>query len=307
MNTDIIHSPGKHKQWNESFYFNWYDKKQQICSFTRIGLTPNTGQKNMFLFFMLPQREKLGVRKNKSLGELPSEENLKLSVDELTFTRMKSEKEWHLSYDGILVDPYQEHNAPVPVQFDLDFVGLHPLFNYRDCPISSIQEKLSKNVASEHFEQYGKVTGTLTIDDKHYDINALGERDHSWGVRNWTSPKRWVWLTCQFNNDFAFNITKLTVAEGDIDAGFIHVNKRNLPIKQVSIDTAYSKHNEPILFTLSLTTITDENFEVQASVKDKIHVPFQNGKTKSMMYENLAKYTYNDRVGYGIAEYLIKQ
>jgi hypothetical protein len=26
-----------------------------------------------------------------------------------------------------------------------------------------------------------------------------------------------------------------------------------------------------------------------------------------MMYENLAKYTYKNSVGYGIAEYLIKQ
>lgn len=307
MNTDILHPAKKHDQWNESFYFNWYDQKQQICSFTRIGLTPNTNQKNMFLFFMFPQRKKLGMRKNESLGELPLEENLQLSVDELSFTRKESEKEWHLSYDGTLVNPYQEHNASVPVQFDLDFVGLHPIFNYRDCPLSKVQEKLSQNVASEHLEQYGKVTGTLTVADEHYEINALGERDHSWGVRNWTDPKRWVWLTCQFNKDFAFNITKLTVAEGDIDAGFIHVNKRTLPIKKVSIDTAYSKHNEPILFTLSMTTTTNEIFDVQASVKDKIHVPFQNGKNKSMMYENLAKYTYKNSVGYGIAEYLIKQ
>jgi len=307
MNTDILHSPGKHKQWNESFYFNWYDQKQKICSFTRIGLTPNTGQKNMFLFFMFPQRKKLGMRKNESLGELPSEKNLILNVDELSFTRKEPEKEWHLSYDGTLVDPYQEHNASVPVQFDIDFVGLHPIFNYRDCPLSKVQEKLSQNVASEHLEQYGKITGTLTVADEHYEINALGERDHSWGVRNWTDPKRWVWLTCQFNKDLAFNITKLTVAEGDIDAGFVHVNKRTLPIKKVSIDTAYSKHNEPILFTLSMTTTTNETFDVQASVKDKIHVPFQNGKNKSMMYENLAKYTYKNNIGYGIAEYLIKQ
>jgi hypothetical protein len=307
MNTDILHTPGKDKQWNESFYFNWYDKKHGICCFTRIGLTPNTNQKNMFLFFLLPHRKKLGIRKTDNLEKPPSEEPLVLDVDDLRFIRKESEKEWHISFDGDLYDPYQDNDSAVRVQFDLDFSGLHPIFNYRDCPLSALQEKLSKNVASEHFEQYGKITGSLLIDDDTYEINALGERDHSWGVRHWTAPQRWVWLTCQFNKDFAFNITKLSVSEGDIDAGFIHINGKTIPIKKVLIDTVYSKHHEPLLFNLSMTTILDKVFDVQGSVKDKIHVPFEQNKTKSMMYENLAKYTYKNEIGYGIAEYLIKQ
>ena len=56
-----------------------------------------------------------------------------------------------------------------------------------------------------------------------------------------------------------------------------------------------------------MTTTLNKTFEMQASVKDKIHVPFENNKTRSLMYENLAKYTYKDDTGYGIAEYLIKQ
>lgn len=307
MSTDKLHSPGNHKQWNESFYFNWYDQRQNICSFTRIGITPNVKQKNVFLFFMLPNGKKLGIRKNTPIGELPAENNLILEVNNLCFTRKTSEKEWNLDYDGEMINPYQPDDPPVPVKFNLQFIGLHSMFNYRECPISELQEKHSKNVASEHLEQYGKIKGTLLIEDKSYEINALGERDHSWGVRDWTAPKRWVWLTCQFNKEFAFNITKLTVAEGDIDAGFIHKNGKTQPIKKVSIDTAYSKHHEPILFNLSMTTTLNKTFEMQASVKDKIHVPFENNKTRSLMYENLAKYTYKDDTGYGIAEYLIKQ
>lgn len=307
MNTDKLHTPSAHKQWNESFYFNWFDKKQKICCFTRIGLTPNTDQKNMFLFFMLPNGKKLGIRKNTPLKTLPENDKLVLTVNGLQFINKTNELEWNLQYNGSVLDPYQPKNPPVNLQFDLDFSGLHSIFNYRDCPLSKIQKDLSKNVASEHLEQFGKITGTLTVADDTYEITALGERDHSWGVRNWTAPKRWVWLTCQFNDEFAFNITKLTVSQGDIDAGFIYINGENHPIKNVTIDTAYSSHHEPLLFNLKMTTISDKSFNVQASVMDKIHVPFENGKTKSMMYENLAKYTYQNTIGYGIAEYLIKQ
>lgn len=307
MNTDKLHSPDTHKQWNESFYFNWYDKKQNICCFTRIGLTPNKDEKNMFLFFMLPNGKKLGIRENTPLKTLTEKDKLVLTVNDLQFIKKTNEKEWQLIYDGKAFDSYQPKDPAVQLQFNLHFTGLHSIFNYRDCPISALQKKHSKDVASDHLEQYGKITGSLTVEDNTYEINALGERDHSWGVRNWTAPKRWIWLTCQFNKEFAFNITKLTVEQGDIDAGFIHINKKNHPIKNVTIDTAYSKHHEPILFNVSMTTTSNKVFDVQASVKDKIHVPFENGKMKSMMYENLAKYTYKNDVGYGIAEYLIKQ
>lgn len=307
MNSDKLHPYGEQKDWNESFYFNWYDQKHGICCFTRIGHTPNIHQKNMFLFFMLPDGKKLGIRKNNQIEDKSTGENLIVHVDELTFKKITNEKEWNLQYDGTVSNIYQPKDSPLSIHFDLTFRGIHPIFNYRDCPITPLQEKLSKNVASEHLEQCGEITGTLTIEDQTYEINALGERDHSWGVRNWTAPKQWIWLTGQFNKEFAFNVTKLSVAEGDIDAGFIHSNNKTYPIKQVTIDTSYNTNHEPTRLHLSIKTTLDNVYDIQAIVKDRIHVPFHNGENKSMMYENLAEYTYKDTIGYGIAEYLVKQ
>lgn len=207
----------------------------------------------------------------------------------------------------LVLDPYHLKNPPVSLKFDLQFIGLHAMFNYRECPKSPWQEKRSKNIASEYLEQYGKIKGTLSIDDTNYEINALGKRKHSWGVRNWIAPKRWIWLTCQFDNEFAFGIAKLTVSEEDIDVGFVHLKDRTHPIKKVQIHTAYSTHHESILYDLSIITTSNKIFDVQASVKDKIHIPFENGKMKSMIYENLANCSYKNHTGYGIAEYLIKQ
>ena len=179
MNTDKLHTPDAYKNWNESFYFNWYDKKQNICCFTRIGLTPNKDEKNMFLFFMLPNGKKLGIRENTPLKTLTEKDKLVLTVNDLQFIKKTNEKEWQLIYDGKAFDSYQPKDPAVQLQFNLHFTGLHSIFNYRDCPISALQKKHSKDVASDHLEQYGKITGSLTVEDNTYEINALGERDHS--------------------------------------------------------------------------------------------------------------------------------
>ena len=36
---------GTDKEWNESFYFNLYDKENDICVFMRIGLKPNKDER----------------------------------------------------------------------------------------------------------------------------------------------------------------------------------------------------------------------------------------------------------------------
>ncbi len=288
MNTDTLHPKGTHKDWNESFYFNYYDKNNHICSFMRIGLTPNKQSKNMFVFLLMPNL-KLGMRAEEPYNDHDTKTPLTLQINDLCFEKIQDEDEWALSYDGPMINPHNPHAGP-------------PVF-------ISFQLRYTADVASEHLEQYGTVKGTLSINDTTFEINALGERDHSWGIRDWTAPKQWIWLTGQFNEKLAFNLTKLTTEQGDIDAGFLHLNNTTHPIKTAEIHTNFNEANEPKDFKLTLTTTDDKTHNIQALMLDHIKVPFTNPATQehSMMYENLARYSYNDHSGYGIAEYLIKQ
>ena len=56
--------------------------------------------------------------------------------------------------------------------------------DYMDC-VDEKETEMSSNVASEHYEQFGKATGRIEIDDESFDIEALGERDLSLGIRAW--------------------------------------------------------------------------------------------------------------------------
>lgn len=299
MDTDVVHEKKDHVEWNESFYFSFYDKTNDICAFMRIGLKPNKPLKNMFCFFMLPDGSYIGLKDDdKYDGDV-------LSAKNLTFTKIQSEKKWNLRFDGKLLDFTSKKT--VDVSFNFDFESLNNIFDYRDC-VSGFKEKISQSVASEHLEQFGKATGDLNIGEKKYIISGLGERDHSWGIRDWNAPKMWIWLTCQFSENIALNVTKLVVSEGEVDAGFVHIEGENLPIMKAKINTDYNQDGSPNSFNMELTDKKGDLHKVSAKIIKNVKLPFTSGdgKKQSIMHETLTEYEMNGKIGYGIAEYLIR-
>ena len=299
MDTDVIHEKKDHVEWNESFYFSFYDKTNDICAFMRIGLKPNKPLKNMFCFFMLPDGSYIGLKDDDKY------DSDVLSAKNLTFTKIQPEKKWNLRFDGKLID--FNSKKPIDVSFNFDFESLNNIFDYRDC-VSGFKEKISQSVASEHLEQFGKATGDLKIGEKKYMIYGLGERDHSWGIRDWNAPKMWIWLTCQFSEDAALNVTKLVVSEGEVDAGFVHIGGENLPIMKATINTNYNQDGSPNSFKMELLDKKGYLHKVNAKIIKNVKLPFTSGdgKKQSIMHETLTEYGMDGKTGYGIAEYLIR-
>ena len=164
--------------------------------------------------------------------------------------------------------------------------------------MSGFKEKISQSVASEHLEQFGKATGELKIDENNYIISGLGERDHSWGTRDWNAPKMWIWLTCQFSEETALNVTKLTVSEGEVDAGFIHIGGENNPIMKTTIDTKYNQDGSPNSFKMELFDKKGEVYKVDAKIIKNVKLPFTSGdgKKQSIMHETSDRIS-NERKG----------
>jgi hypothetical protein len=301
LSSDVIHEFGSQEEWNESFYFNFYDRGQDICGFMRIGLKPNKKQKDVFCFLMLPDGSVMGMKDSVAM------EDNELTASGLKLVKVEDERTWHLEFSGELPKMHKDAEKE-SVSFALDFTALNNIYDYRES-VSGDKEKMAQAVASEHTEQFGKTTGKLNIGTRVYDINALGERDHSWGVRDWTAPRMWVWITCQFDDGYAFNLTKLFMDKGEVDAGFIHIDGKNVPIMRADIVTEYNRDNSPNTVYMALHDKEGDVHGVKAVVKHKATMPFasRDGKVVSHMHECLAKFTLDDDVGYGIVEYLIRK
>lgn len=304
VETDIIHEHGEQKNWNESFYFSFYDRGNDICGFMRLGLKPNKNEKMLFCFFMMPDGSMVGTKDNVEF------DGNQLSAKGLTFTMVENEKVWNLTFDGEMPVHKKGEDSVSKVKFDLRFEGLNPMFDYRQC-VTGDKEALAAAVASEHLEQMGKVLGQLSIDDKDFYIKGLGERDHSWGERDWTAPRAWVWLTCQFNDGYGFNITKLYMDKGDIDAGFLYLDGENLPIVKVDMVTEYDADGSPNTLFMAMYDKDGVVYGVKGEVKKKAIMEFKGEDNRgSIMFENLARFRIDDdtdEVGFGIAEYLFRK
>jgi hypothetical protein len=94
--TDIIHEFGTHEEWNESFYFNFYDRGQDICGFMRIGLKPNKKEKSVFCFLMMPDGNVFGLKDQAVM------ENNDLEAVGLKFSKLVDDKKWRLEFNGEL-------------------------------------------------------------------------------------------------------------------------------------------------------------------------------------------------------------
>ncbi|MDH4122474.1 MAG: PEP-utilizing enzyme [Thermoplasmata archaeon] len=294
--TDIFHEFKNHPNWNESYYFNFYDRTSDIYGFMRIGLNPKIEMKNVFCFFIMPDGKMIGIK------ESTPDRDKTLSIKGLNFEKLVPEKKWKLRCSSTMTGAFTEK-----VEFDLDFESLNDIFDYREA-VTSAGRMMSKDIASEHLEQFGKIQGRLKIGEKVYSIDALGERDHSWGIRDWIAPKLWFWLNAHFSEVLSVNITKLVTDIGEVYAGFIFEDGKNIPILNAEISPRYDSKGRPLDFKMKLYDKIGNTHEIDAIIIRDAIVTFevQDGRMGSVMHETLAKYKFRDRTGFGIAEFLTR-
>ena len=299
--TDTVHPFGGHIDWNESFYFNMYDRDKDICVFMRIGLKPNRWEKNMFCYLIMSDGTTVGTK------ETGSYDGPDLSVAGLRFRKMIPDKEWLLEYSGIMRKTVGSTVEKQNVELSLRFEAVNEVYNYARSKTEE-REIFSLIAAAEHIEQFGRLKGELNLNGQKTILNGLGERDHAWGVADWVAPTIWTWLSCQFSEDFAFNVTKLIVDQQVVDAGFIYNNGENEPLARAEIMTEYAASGGPANLRVWLTNKAGKVYEVQGEVFRTAKLPLASGLERNIpiMFESLTRYKLGDEVGYGIAEYLVR-
>ncbi|MCE5214281.1 MAG: hypothetical protein LLF83_06130 [Methanobacterium sp.] len=280
----------KHDDWNESYYFNFHDTEHNLTAFMRIGNKINKNEKMMFFYLMSPTLT-AGIKLETACDDEPWK-NSGLKYLE------KEPGTWKLIYDGPILDPLNKNLYQV--KMDVTWEGLNPLMDYMEC-VDEKETELSSNVASEHYEQFGRARGTVNVDGEIIEIDAMGERDKSIGVREWGSPKMWMWINSAFSTDDAFNITKLSVEEGDIDAGYFYTNGKNHPLVKAQIDLKFHK-GFPSIFNMVLYDKSGTEYTVDGEVVRFGMIPVDE---EMVLIETLSRYTWLDKVGYGIAEFLV--
>src|SRR5229473_569397 len=255
---DLMHPNTGESNFNESAYYNFFDRKQRLGGFIRLGNRANEGYAEMTVCVYLPdgtigfmfQRPEIANNDAHDAGGAK-------------FEVVKPFQHHRVSYNGkvcILKNPLEmadpakafKSNPYSRARLEIDYSAVSPGWG------GELREKRGNDwvspkpssdpeaqFAKGHLEQLGHATGKLVLSadgkDREFDIDALGLRDHSWGPRYWQAPKFYRWLTMNFDEGLGGMATITVNRDGSVrPGGFIaRKGQPNLNIIKVHIDTQF--------------------------------------------------------------------
>jgi hypothetical protein len=303
---DGMHPNTGESNFNESMYFNFYDRQAKLGGFARLGNRANEGYAEMTLAVYQADGTVLFNYMRPSIAD-----NSAFNAGGMRFEIVEPFKHLRVSYDGdavylaqplALEDPKQAFttNPHRSVQLQLDYYGLSPMYG-GETDFSGSGMVFAKG----HTEQHVKAVGQISIDGTTTALNALGLRDHSWGPRSWQSPKFYRWLTCQFDDRFGFMGSQIALQNGiELLTGFVFKDGENHLVStwQLDSDWAGEAHYHDRLRARLHTGIGE--FDISGRVLTML--PLRNRKAGKVtrISEGMTEWHCGTHVGYGLSEYL---
>lgn len=305
---DFLHANTGEPNFNESMYFNFYDRSRGWGGFARIGNRPNEGYAEVTLALYSPGGTALFQYQRPSIAE-----HKELNSGGMCFEILEPGRHLRVTYKGSAVyleqpldleDPRKAftNNPWRQVELSLDYYGLSPVYG-GETPAEAANSELV--FARGHTEQHVRAVGTLNVDGELIPINALGLRDHSWGPRSWQSPAYYRWLTAEFDESFGFMGSWIHLQSGaDLQSGFIFRDGRNELVHRVDIVTDRDEHTgyhralRVVLHTAGGAT------EVTGEVLTMLPLRNRRDGKVTRIAEGLTRWRIGNQVGYGWSEYL---
>ena len=317
---DHMHPNTGEPNFNESAYYNFYDRRARLGGFVRLGNRPNEGHAEMTVCLYLPDGHVAFMFKRPEIAG-----NERFAAGGLEFAVKTPFKEHGIRYQGDcvmlarpldLLDPRRAftENPHRPVVVDLRYEGLSPGFGgepreERDGQWVSVRfEATGQEFARGHLEQHGRAVGKVVIDGTEHAIDGFGLRDHSWGPRYWQAPKYYRWLTMNFGADAGI-AAALTVQRDDraIQGGYVYRRgEPNRLVGQVEIETSHTGAERLHDRITARLHPVDGGMVERVTGRVLAMVPLRNRRagTTTRIAEGLTEWTWGDRTGYGWSEYL---
>lgn len=315
-----MHALEAAKNFNESMYFNVFDPVRRHGGWFRLGNRANEGYAELTVcIYEADGRVHFQYLRPKIAN------NDAFDAGGMRFTVVEPFKRLDVRFEGKVVelrDPTAMANPKRafaenrfhPCVVDLRFSGLSPMFGGE--PESDDGTPWMENAGDEsgfargHYEQHVRADGVIRIGDRKLVIEGQGLRDHSWGPRYWQSPLWYRWLTINFGDDLGAMITILTGRDGSQKRnGTLFRDGRYEALVDAGVSSDYDATGAHRRLRAFGITEGGERVEFEGEVLTTI--PLRNRRRTdageeltTRISEAFTRYTFGDRVGYGMSEYL---
>jgi len=167
--------------------------------------------------------------------------------------------------------------------------------------------KVDDEMAGEHFEQSGRVTGWTEFKGTRLEINARGQRDKSWGVRDWPALQGWNWITGLFGDGLSFNATESFQHGEAFTSGFVHCDGENRAIETLHIHHTFAagRMHVPARTKVDIVDAKGARHEIIGTALGSYPI----GKGGAWIEEVHTQFSARtdggkERIGYGVVEHV---
>jgi hypothetical protein len=257
------HQSGPEDLWGESWYFDFFAADGSIGGWIRLGLYPNLGVAWYHAFVVGPGRPIAAVADLEA--PLPKAGSLELRSHGLwaDHTCETPLEHWSLGNEAfaVAVDAPSElyDRAPrgdqLPMGLDLEWETDGEPHHY---------------VHTTRYEVPCRVHGEVLIGAERIELDGFGQRDHSWGVRDWWQMG-WVWCSGRLEDGTRFHGSDIRVPNVDIGFGYVQpgagtndvhateeLGEHGLPVTAAVQIADLELTLEPVAFAPTLLTWKDK-------------------------------------------------
>jgi len=296
-------------KWRESYYFDFYDPDSGLAYFSSIGYRINKGYMGSSVAFVWD--DEVYVTKDYAY---PTETRA-IQADGLLYESVTPNEEWRVRHLGGInqFEPGSDALERTPDEFpfedqplhtldmDVEFEGIHDPVYYE--PTGHAEEVFS-SLYTGHADQALVVEGEVTLGDQTVEVEGVGERDHSWGIRDWRDPEGWVWTSAIFDEDTAVNFWQVDTPGASAVEGFLHLDGESAELDTVSVETQY--HDDGVTqdtFRIQVTDDDGREFSVSADAGTVVPINFDYGDEVTTIRRTPTEYSADGKDGYGWTEY----
>jgi hypothetical protein len=206
MNDELTHPAGSGKLWGESWYFDVAEPGGAWGGYLRVGSYPNLDTGWLWLVLVGDAGPVQIVEHGLAL---PRQHGAELVI---TGDAAECRLRCHTPFD------HWSASVRAPgVSLDLSWRAAAPEYRYEQ---------------ATRYEQPCDVTGELTVRGRTIAVDAPGQRDHSWGVRDWWRIP-WLWFATRLDDGTRAHVTQLIVRRPFPAYGYVDsANGRRDPLAE---------------------------------------------------------------------------
>lgn len=202
-----LHEPGDGRWWSESHYLDWFTADGSLGGYVRIGVIPAIGRAWYWACVVGPGRPLVTVIDHDV--PLPPAGSLEVRADGLWADVVVEEPVVHVAANleafALRVDdPWEVSDASrgdrVPFGLELDWVTDRATFRWPE--------------VQDRYEIPCRVEGRVVVGDEELEIAGWGQRDHSWGERDWWT-RSWCWSAGRLDDGARWHTTGAVLPGSD--------------------------------------------------------------------------------------------